>query len=177
MNDKKIYKLCIIGAGNMGQAIISGLITRKIFNRNQIAAIEISQKKIREVKKKFKIECSDDFSICRKARIILLAVKPQDLDTAMENMAGFIKKSQFFISIIAGKSIKTIEKTLPFKASIARVMPNTPAFVMAGISGICFNRHTTPFQKKEAIKILRSCLLYTSPSPRDLSTSRMPSSA
>jgi len=147
-----------IGAGNMGEAIIGALIRSDIFDPSMIFVSDIMEKRLEILDKLFSVQTTNDNSdLFKKCDIVLLAVKPQQMDrilsqVAEHNGSQIIRKRKIIVSIAAGVSIQKTEdllyKLLDEKSRknmpVIRVMPNTPAMVLAGISGISGNRHTTP---------------------------------
>ncbi|MBN1521822.1 MAG: pyrroline-5-carboxylate reductase [Candidatus Aureabacteria bacterium] len=153
---EKKYELCLIGAGNMGEAIISGLLAKKLFSKKGIMAIDVSMSRRKQIKKKYGITCTEKLSFCRQSKRVLLAVKPQDIKGVLREIRNHVQKGQLIISIVAGKTLQSIEKAFPFLPPVVRVMPNTPALVRQGVSGVCFNKKVTSRQKKEATRIMKS---------------------
>ncbi len=76
--------------------------------------------------------------------VALLAVKPQMMGAALPGLQALGNGATLFISIAAGTTIATLEATLGTATPIVRVMPNTPAMVGRGISGLCGNTRATP---------------------------------
>lgn len=153
---KKQYELCIIGTGNMGEAILSGILKKKLYSGSKIIAVDISAKKRNLIKRKYRISCSKDLSLVSSCKRVLLATKPQDLSHLLTQIGDSIQADMLVISILAGKTIASIEKGISARPGIARVMPNTPALIQKGMSGVCFNKKATQKQKKETLKILQS---------------------
>ncbi len=125
-------KIGIIGCGNMGGAIIKqspGLI---IFDKDT--------KRMSEIKKKYNVRVAfDNQELVKKSTIIIIAVKPQDIESALKDIAPFISK-QLVISIAAGITTKYIENKIGERVRVVRVMPNIAAQVKSGISAICKGR-------------------------------------
>jgi pyrroline-5-carboxylate reductase len=167
-------KLGMIGAGNMGSAILEGIIKSKIINSDSIYIYDIDPDKTGGIKKKYNINIENDIiSVFKKSDIIILAVKPQNMKEVLSIIAGngiaknneyknYIKKQKVIVSIAAGISIKSfesilhadIEENLKANISIIRVMPNTPALVLSGISAITANSYA----KKEDVKNICSIM-------------------
>jgi pyrroline-5-carboxylate reductase len=151
--DKKIG---FIGAGNMGEAFIGALIKAGIFIPSSIFASDIRADRLNSLKADYGIlPVDDNFELFMACDIVVLSVKPQQMDEvladiiAKENYA--ISNRKLVISIAAGIPIRKIEGPLyaPLgedrieRLPIIRVMPNTPAFVLAGMSGMSANRVAT----------------------------------
>lgn len=128
-------KILFIGAGNMGQAIINGVISKDKFNKKDIAIYEVDDKTRLKVIANWDVNTisSIDEQI-KEFDYIILAVKPQIFknfgnDDKMKNLKNFITKKQTIVSIMAGITIKKLEDFFGENTDIVRVMPNTPALV------------------------------------------------
>ncbi len=151
-------KITFIGCGNMASAIIGGLLKNGAAQKEEITAadpFEASREKAREA---FGIKVSaDNIDAVKDADVVVLAVKPQALDSATEGLGSVITDKQLVISIVAGQSLKRLEDLLGENKKIVRVMPNTPALVGEGISGWCVNKNTAA-EDKEAVKTILSAI-------------------
>jgi pyrroline-5-carboxylate reductase len=150
------FELCVVGTGNMGEAILGGVLGKKIFSGRSVAAVEVDPEKRKKISSLYRILCSGDLSLCRGASRVLLAVKPQNLDALLSVLGPLVPDQALVISVAAGKTLGRIGSLLRSGTAIVRVMPNMPALVRNGISGVCFNPHVSPGQKKDALRILRS---------------------
>ncbi|MBF0117319.1 MAG: pyrroline-5-carboxylate reductase [Desulfobacterales bacterium] len=149
IEDKKIG---FIGAGNMGEAILAALIKTKLSQSNNLYITDISKERIGFIKDTYSISALDDNSkLFLECDIIILAVKPQQMKVVLSEIQktiNKIKNRKIVISIAAGFTIKNIENILYSRIDeitrsmlpVVRVMPNTPALVLAGISGMSANR-------------------------------------
>ncbi len=138
--DKIGKKIGFLGCGNMACAIISGLLLKKAISASDIIASDNFDEKIKVAKKNFKIKTTKDNNlVVKESDVIILAVKPQVLRKAVEDVCAEIKK-KVFISIAAGIQTSFIENILKKRAPVIRVMPNIPALVGQGISCICAGR-------------------------------------
>lgn len=148
------YKIGFIGAGNMGEAMVGALIRADIFSPAMIMMSDVYQDRLEYMRKTYGVTVmSDNFRLFSESDIIVLAVKPQQMGQVLGDIAGQkeyrISSRKRIISIAAGILIRKIEdalypplnevsqKNLP----IIRVMPNTPALVLAAMSGMSANRH------------------------------------
>jgi pyrroline-5-carboxylate reductase len=167
---KNLHKtIGLIGAGTMGEAMISALIQAGVVAASAITASDVSPDRLDSLKRSYGIQITNDnailFSDCD---IVILAVKPHHVVTILSVIAaakGYrIVNRKLIISIAAGIPIAKIENCLypPLDATsrsrlpIIRVMPNTPSLVMAGMSGMSPNGYTTAEDLSTAEKILRA---------------------
>ena len=138
-------KLGIIGAGNMGTAIIKGYIAAGA-DASNIIVCGHHPEKLEAMKSELGITIAPDVSSLTDASdAVMVAVKPKDMAKVLAEAAPRLKESQLIISIAAGKSIMAISEMLDSaavpadKRKIIRVMPNTPAMVGEAMSALCRN--------------------------------------
>lgn len=125
-----------IGAGNMAQALINGIIESGQFAPADVLVSDISNDRLILLVKKYGvIAVSNNTDIAKKADIIVLSVKPQVMSGVLGEIKDSIKEKSVVISIAAGVTVAAISKHLG-NVQIIRVMPNTPALVSEGMSGL-----------------------------------------
>lgn len=143
-----------IGAGNMAEAMIRGLLEAKLVTAGQLTASDIVEARRQLIRQRYGVETvAEGRAVAAKASILVLAVKPQDMEAALKGIAPSVDETKTIISIAAGTPIAFIAERLPAKARIIRVMPNAPALVLAGAAGIAKGEHATALdlQTAEAI--------------------------
>jgi pyrroline-5-carboxylate reductase len=137
MNLFKQKKIGIIGAGNMGQAIIKGLLEAKLFTPEHIFVSNRSAGKLEKVKKLYGVNtlfANDE--LIEKTDIVIVAVKPQDLEEALLSGRTTFSNQHMVASLAAGVDFKSLRKHVP-EGNLVRVMMNTPVFIRKGVIGIC----------------------------------------
>ncbi len=131
----KSKKIAVIGAGNMGGALITGLINSG--NASDILAVDPDENRLKKLSDGLNIQVAskagNELAGCD---IVIMAVKPQIIDTVLEDIRGCANPEALFISIAAGVDIAYLAKTLGEDRRIIRAMPNTPALVGAGITAL-----------------------------------------
>lgn len=133
-----------IGAGNMAEAMIRGLLGAKLVTPEQLMASDIVEARRQQIHQRYGVRTvAESREVASKASILVLAVKPQDMEVALKGIATAVDQTKTIISIAAGTSIAFIAQRLPSKARIIRVMPNAPALVLAGAAGIAKGEHAT----------------------------------
>jgi len=161
-------KIGFVGAGNMGQAIIGALIKSKCSDPFDIFVSDIRQNQTSVLKKTYDINIlSSNAEVVEACDVIIFAVKPQAIDQVLSDLLSDYNmdrslQRKLFISIAAGTRLKKIEDYLYASLDvekrkqmpILRVMPNTPALVMAGMSGVCANAYATHKDMQVAKTIL-----------------------
>ncbi len=148
-------KIGFIGMGNMGKALLNGAL-----KSNSADKFIFSDKYVTdEVAQTIGVTKADDNISCVKAaKYIFLAVKPQFFKEVAEEIKDYISKDKVIVSIMAGLTIDTINKSLGGNARVIRVMPNTPALVEAGMSGVCLDASEyTEEEKSVVFGILEAC--------------------
>lgn len=134
----------------MGEALITALV--KAGNRPE--QIEILEKRIdraNELIAKYSIKSGSDLAT---SDVVLLVVKPQDLDAVLTEIKDQISKEALVISFVAGKKIDQISNGLGGKNPVVRVMPNTPTLVGAGAAGYSFGANINGEQRRFVVDLL-----------------------
>lgn len=129
-----------IGAGNMGSAIIKGIINKKIAEPTDITVYDKNKSASETLKNSFGIVSADDIASVCKASFVFLAVKPNVIYSVIEDIKDYIAKDTVIVSIAAGQSIKRLTNAFNCDTiKLVRVMPNTPALVGEGMAAISLN--------------------------------------
>ena len=138
----------------MATSLIGGMLANG-YSASKITACDIDEKKLAGLSAEFGINTtSDSLQAVESAEIVVLAVKPQAMQTVCENLATRINSDSLFISIAAGIRENSINRWLGDKRSIVRCMPNTPALVQLGATGLYANSRVNTEQKNSAQAIL-----------------------
>jgi pyrroline-5-carboxylate reductase len=137
-------RLAVVGAGNMAEALVRGLLRAGLFPPGAIAASDVVPERLRLFREQFGVATeTDNAAIVAKADLVLLAVKPQAMGQVLASLAPVVDR-QLLISIAAGVPTYAIETRFPRPVRVVRVMPNTPALVLEGASALCAGAHATP---------------------------------
>ena len=149
--------ICFIGAGNMAQSLIGGLIASG-YNKQNIIATDPTAEQRNAVTAKFGIQCfGDNTEAVSKADIVVLAVKPQILESVCQLIIEPVKTQKpLIISVAAGIRSKDINRWLGGQTAIVRTMPNTPALIQTGATGLFANEFVNTEQQSQAEHILRA---------------------
>lgn len=127
-------KLAFIGGGNMAQALLAGLSTQQ-FTMSDITVVELDASKHTGLQQQFGITTTSNLADTATCDTIVLAVKPQQLPALAKTLAPLLKR-QLVISIAAGVRLQDLSVWLNQYPTIVRAMPNTPAQIQAGITGL-----------------------------------------
>ncbi len=148
-------KLGFIGSGNMAQAMIGGIVKNNIVAASDIIASDLSNETLAKLSKKGVHTTISNLEVVRESEIIVLAVKPQYYEAVITEIKEEVKETQIVISIAPGKKISWLEEKFGKKVKIVRTMPNTPALVGEGITGVCCNCEVTADELERSCSILR----------------------
>lgn len=149
--------IAFIGGGNMATSLIGGLIADG-FAPESIAVADIDSRPLENLKQRYGVQTYDDANeAVRTADTVVFSVKPQVLKSVTLNVASLIQaKNPLIISIVAGIRTADIEHWLGSKLAVVRAMPNTPALVQCGASGLYATARVNPEQREKAESILRA---------------------
>ena len=149
-------KLTFIGAGNMASSIIGGLIKRG-YPAELITATDPYQPSLDKLVAQYAVNgCDSNGDAAKAAEVIVLAVKPQVLEQVCRDLSPYLDHQPLIISIAAGIDIRSLSAWLGHNLPIVRCMPNTPALVQTGASGLYANEQTSAQQKTVAHEILQA---------------------
>lgn len=131
------YKIGFIGSGKMASAIIKGLIKTGFAKPEELIATQAEEDGVEAKSKELGIKITlDNKFLAKNSEIILIATKPNQVTDVLEEIKPFIKEEQLIASIAAGVTTEKLESHLPEKTRVIRIMPNTPALIGEGMSGM-----------------------------------------
>lgn len=149
--------LGFIGCGNMAKAMIGGIVNSKLYTPNNIMVSNPSNPSLLEVKEKYNvITTNDNVKVAGFADILILSVKPNKYTHVIDKIRNSVKNNAIIISIAPGIGTEKICEYFGKDMKVVRAMPNTPALVGEGMSGICRNKFVKDTEMEEAIKIFRA---------------------
>jgi pyrroline-5-carboxylate reductase len=134
-------RIGFVGGGNMGEALIRGLLGTKTVPAALLSATDVRTERTAQLAKQFGITAhGDNLRLVRETDVVVLAVKPQIMATVVAEIAPAVTVRHLLISIAAGVSTAAIGAALGKEARIVRVMPNTPALVLQGAAAVAKGR-------------------------------------
>lgn len=146
-----------IGGGNMASAIIGGLLSSGLSDREHVIASDKSEASVERLKESFGIRaCSENTEVSSAADILFLAVKPDVFKLVIPEIRDSLKKEAVVVSIAAGQSIAKVEAAFERPVKLIRVIPNTPALVGASMSALCRNELVTEEELEVVYKLFCS---------------------
>ena len=133
-----IKNIAFLGAGNMAEALIAGLVQGKLAEPDSLLATDISRTRLEDLKNRYNIQVgSHNLDAVLWADIIILCVKPQVADEVLREIKSGLTENQLLISIAAGIPIKGIQAKIGETfSSLVRAMPNTPAVIQEGVTAL-----------------------------------------
>lgn len=144
-----------IGTGNMAKAIIGGLLEKGIVCAENIIGADKTEAAAKEAAEHFHIRTTTDNKVAAKeAEILFLSVKPQFLADAVKEITDVISEETLLVSIAAGRTIQDITDMFGKEIRLIRCMPNTPALVGEGCTGVCRNGLVTDADMERVMKLL-----------------------
>lgn len=150
-------KIVFIGAGNMGEALLGGLLKSDLTNPENIIATDIRQERLDYISKKWGVKATQNVTeAVDQADVIVLCIKPQTIAEVLTTIKDHVKTEQLVLSIVAGITTRTIDYFISKNNPVIRAMPNIPAVVDEGAAGVCLGEHAGDIHKEIALKILGS---------------------
>ena len=150
-------KIGFVGAGNMARAIMGGGLESGIASTDEVRASDPSEAAQASVQEALGIEViADNAKLAAWADVLVLAVKPIMLEQVISEVRDAVRDDTLVISIAAGKQIDWLELAFWRPIRLVRVMPNTPALVGSGVSGLCANQNATAEPRAIAERIFNA---------------------
>ncbi len=147
-------KIAVVGTGNMGAALVKGLVEKSVYSQN-ISIFDADKKKMETLRKSANVKAAKSNRLCvTLADVVILAVKPQILPEVIQDITTAVGKDTLIISIAAGVSMAKIEAAFKKPICLIRVMPNMPALVGSGMSAYSMGKHASPKHRRLAEAIL-----------------------
>ena len=143
-------KIGFFGAGKMAEGILAA-----IADKRSVVMAEKVPARAKELAKKYGVSVTDDVAeVAKTAKLLFLAVRPQDVESVATVVKPLLKPGQTVVSIVAGKTLAKLRKALGTKCGLVRVMPNLALRAGAGMCAICPAAGTPPAKVKEVERIL-----------------------
>ena len=148
-------KIGIIGIGNMGSAILKGLL--HVYGKGDIIFTDVNEEKCEEITEETGVTHVGSNAECaNQAKYIILAVKPQYFDPVLKNIRNVVTEANVIISIAPGITIGQLKEKLGIEKRVVRAMPNTPALVGEGMAAIAPAKNVTKEETEEITAIFNS---------------------
>ena len=148
-------KFGVIGVGNMAGAIVESILNHGLFQAEDMYLFDVNPEKVDSFSKRGLNKSFSAVDVFKSADLILLAVKPQQIDSALSELVGFTN-GKCIVSIVTGVSSEYIKSRLGNETYIVRVMPNTPIMLGCGATAITTNKNIPDDLYKMAVEIFAS---------------------
>lgn len=143
-------KIGFIGMGNMGYAMLKGIL--QVFPKDNVIFTDVNKDRCKNVSEETGVAYVESNAECaNKAKYVILAVKPQYYSSVLKNIENIIREEHIVISIAPGITVDSLKSNLGFDKRIVRAMPNTPALLGCGMTGICYDDNLFNFEEKDVI--------------------------
>jgi len=148
-------KIAILGAGVMGEALLSGLM-RSGYLPSDVVITDTRPERLAHLCEKFGVQSATNVEAVTGAETVVLVVKPQDMTNLLREIASTVHRDALVISMAAGITTIALQAELPSGTAVVRVMPNTPALVDKGMTAISPGSHCSEENLEHAEKLLKS---------------------
>lgn len=167
-------KIGFIGSGKMASAIIKGLIKTNFISPENLIATQAESSGIEEKSKELGIRIIlDNKELVKSSDVIFIATKPNQVLGVLEEIKPFVTSEKLVVSIAAGVNVNKLETNLPSGTRVIRVMPNTPALVGEGMSGMiggkCVSNNDVEFVKS-LLSTIGKCIVVDNEAQMDIVT-------
>lgn len=146
-----------IGSGNMGSAIIGGVLNSGLVEANAIITSDLSKPALEKLENTYHIRTThDNLEVVAEADILFLSVKPNIYPIVIKQIKDAVKENVIVVCIAAGQRIEAIQGLFEREIKLVRTMPNTPALVGEGMTGVSPNKLLSTEEVDEVLAILNS---------------------
>jgi pyrroline-5-carboxylate reductase len=147
-------RIAILGAGKIGEALVAGLVSSGWRKPDEIVVTARRQERLDELSARYGVAASSNAEAVEGAELVVIAVKPQDIETLLTEIGRYVRAEQTVISIAAAIPTSQIERHLDDAVPVVRAMPNTAATVHEGMAGIAAGAHAREEHLQQAEELL-----------------------
>ena len=150
-------KIGFIGLGNMARAIIGGMLEKGIVSPEDVSGSAKTRETLEAVQKEYGIDTkASNVAVAAEAGVLILAVKPQFLQGVIAEIRDAVQPDTLVVSIAAGKTLSWLEEAFGRRVKLVRCMPNTPALVGEGCTGVCVNDRVSEEETHYSLRLMES---------------------
>ena len=150
-------KVGFIGGGNMASAMIGGMIQKGVVSADDILVSVRTEKSVERLNNQFGVQATmDNEAVVAGSDLVFLAVKPNQIKNIINLVKNFISPEKIIVSILPGKSLQWLGTEIGKPTKLIRTMPNTPALVGEGMTGVCANDLVTEEELQLVLTLLKS---------------------
>jgi len=137
-------RIAVLGAGKMGEALITGMLDAEVVNRRQFIATAAHKERLDQLQTKLDVETTlSNGEAVRKAHLVLLCVKPQTVEEVLRQVSDELTPDHIVISVAASVTTRFMETIINKPVPVIRTMPNTPCFIKRGMTAIAPGKQAT----------------------------------
>lgn len=150
-------KIGFIGLGNMATAMIGGILKKGIITSEQIIGADVFKAAVEKAKESFHIRIAgDNISVVKESQVIILSVKPQFYEEVINEIKDYMTEDKTVITIAPGKTLEWLSSKFQKPTKLVRCMPNTPALILEGSTGVCHNNLISEEEMNDILGLLSS---------------------
>src|SRR2546421_3948810 len=147
-------RIAVLGAGKLGEALITGMLDAGIVSKKQFIATAGHRERLEQLRTKLDVETTlSNSEAVRKAHLVLLCVKPQTVEEVLRQIADDLTPNHIVISVAASVTTRFIESIIVKPVPVIRTMPNTPCFIKKGMTALAPGTHATSDPLAQARKM------------------------
>jgi pyrroline-5-carboxylate reductase len=151
------YKLSMIGAGNMAEAILAGIVSKQLYKQEQICATNKSNKeRLNYFSESFGIHTTEDVKEALSTEIVILAMKPKDVAAGLDLLKSHITRDHLIISVAAGITAESIEALVNLEVPVIRAMPNTSAAIGQSATALSKGQYANDEHLEKAVSLFKT---------------------
>jgi pyrroline-5-carboxylate reductase len=148
-------KIAILGGGRIGEALLAGLLSSGWRDASEIVVTDRGEERVTELRLRYDVDATaDNVAAVTGAGLVVVAVKPQDIDALLATVGTHLTRDQTVVSVAAAIPTAHIEERIAVGVPVVRAMPNAPATVHEGMAGICAGAHAGDEQLALAEELL-----------------------
>jgi pyrroline-5-carboxylate reductase len=153
----ELAPIAFLGAGQMAEACIRGLLRAELIRAGAVWVSDIRAERCRHLADQLGVQpATSNLAAVEAAETIFVSVKPQDVPRLLDEIGADVGREQLVISIAAGVTLRALERRLPHRPPVIRVMPNTPALVQSGMAVLAPGEGVSPDQEQVALRIFNA---------------------
>lgn len=150
-------KIGFIGLGNMASAMIGGILKKGLVQAEDIIGYDVSEYATKKAKESFHIKIAiDNKTVVEESHIIILSVKPQYYESVITEIRDYVTNDKTVLTIAPGKTLAWLTERFNKPTKLVRCMPNTPALVLEGSTGVCHNELINSEELDKIMELLSS---------------------
>ena len=150
-------KIGFIGCGNMASAMISGMLKKGLYKKDEIIVSNLTEEGSKRSREKLGVVTTlDNHEVVKNTKLVFLAVKPQFYEEVLNEVKGELTPEHTVVGIAPGKTLAWLEEKCGQPLKVVRMMPNTPAQVGEGMTGVCANEKVSAEELAQICEITDS---------------------